>query len=133
MRTSILSKRRALVKVPDERLKVVKPNHRLLAMDEQLRQHGFAEKEASPTRENVPEQGVEMQIEEVNPRSTVMSPCRWAVLCFSMLIAMIQAALDSTITADLQPTIIDSLGEISKFPWINVTYSLGLGGSCLLW
>ena len=104
-------------------------------MDEQHRhrQHGFAEKEASPPREHVPEEGVEMQSEEVNPRNTLMSPCRWAVLCFSMFIAMIQAALDSTITADLQPTIIDSLGEISKFPWINVTYSLGLGGSCLLW
>lgn len=62
-----------------------------------------------------------------------MSSFRWTVLCFSMLVAEIQAALDSTITADLQPTIIDSLGEISKFPWINVTYALGLGGSCLLW
>ena len=50
-----------------------------------------------------------------------------------MLIAELQAALDSTMTADLQPAIIDTFGDISKFPWINVTYNLGLGGSCLLW
>ncbi|KAL6714356.1 hypothetical protein ACLMJK_007779 [Lecanora helva] len=62
-----------------------------------------------------------------------MSRVRWVVLCLSMLLAELQAALDSTITADLQPAIIDTFGEISKFPWVNVTYSLGLGGSCLYW
>ena len=105
----------------------------LLAMEEQVHQHGFAEKEASPPSENLPEEGAEMQSNQTTPRSAFMSPSRWAVLCSSMLLAMVQAALDSTITADLQPTIIDSLGEISKLPWINVTYSLGLGGPCLLW
>ena len=67
------------------------------------------------------------------PRSASMSTLCWVVLCSSMLVAMLQAALDSTITANLQPTIIETFGEIAKFPWINVTYSLGLGGSCLFW
>ena len=65
-------------------------------------------------------------------RVSMTSPC-WVVLCSSMLLAELQAALDSTITADLQPSIIDTFGEIAKLPWINVTYSLGMGGSCLLW
>lgn len=67
------------------------------------------------------------------PRSASLSTLGWVVLCSSMLVAMLQAALDSTITANLQPTIIETFGEIAKFPWINVTYSLGLGGSCLFW
>lgn len=102
-------------------------------MEQQLRQHEFVEKQPSPPSEKLTEDGTEMQPNEMTPRSAFMSRFRWAVLCFSMLVTMIQAALDSTITAVLQPTIIDSLGEISKLPWINVTYSLGLGGSCLLW
>ncbi|KAL8689578.1 MAG: hypothetical protein Q9218_004782 [Villophora microphyllina] len=79
------------------------------------------------------EDGPEDNSNQRLPRSTFLSPLKWAILCSSMLVAEVQAALDSTITADLQPTIINSLGEISKFPWINVSYSLGLGGSCLLW
>lgn len=67
------------------------------------------------------------------PRSALMSLLWWIILCSSMLLAEMQVALDTTITADLQPTIITTLGEINKFPWINVTYSLANGGSCLVW
>jgi len=77
--------------------------------------------------------GVKNDSDQRSPRSASMSSLRWVVLCSSMLLAEMQAALDSTITADLQPTIINTFGEISKLPWINVTYSLGMGGSCLLW
>ena len=79
------------------------------------------------------EDGIKIEFDQQSPRSGVLSSFGWVVLCFSMLVAELQAALDSTITADLQPTIIGTFGEISKFPWINVTYSLGMGGSCLLW
>lgn len=79
------------------------------------------------------ENGVEDDSDQRFPRSAPLSPLCWFILCSSMLLAEMQAALDSTITADLQPTIVDTFGEISKLPWINVTYSLGLGGSCLLW
>lgn len=75
----------------------------------------------------------ESDSDQLSPRRASLSPLCWVILCSSMLLAEMQAALDSTITADLQPTIIDTFGEISKFPWINVTYSLGMGGSCLLW
>ena len=57
----------------------------------------------------------------------------WIILCLSMLMVEIQAALDATITADLQPTIIKDLGEVQKFPWINVTYQMASSGTCLLW
>ena len=50
-----------------------------------------------------------------------------------MLVAETQTAYDTTVAANLQPTIIAALKEVSKFPWINVTYSLANGSSCLLW
>lgn len=74
-----------------------------------------------------------VDFDHCNPRTGLLSRVRWVILCASLLLVEVQAALDSTITADLQPAIIDALGEIAKFPWINVSYSLGLGGSCLLW
>lgn len=67
------------------------------------------------------------------PKKASLSRIWWAILCFSLLLAEMQASLETTMTADLQATIIHTFGEISKFPWINVTYSLALGGSCLLW
>lgn len=79
------------------------------------------------------EDGVEDSSDHRSSKSKSLSSLRWVVLCSSLLLAELQAALDSTITADLQPSIIDTFGEISKFPWINVTYSLGMGGSCLFW
>ncbi len=98
--------------------------------------HHASSKEATSSSahdEKVYEDGVRDDSGRPSPRSASLSSLRWVILCSSMLLAEMQAALDSTITADLQPTIIDTFGEISKFPWINVTYSLGMGGSCLLW
>ncbi|KAL8886629.1 MAG: hypothetical protein Q9192_006450 [Flavoplaca navasiana] len=67
------------------------------------------------------------------PKKASLSRIWWSILCFSLLLAEMQASLETTMTADLQATIIHTFGDISKFPWINVTYSLALGGSCLLW
>lgn len=67
------------------------------------------------------------------PKKASLSRIWWSILCFSLLLAEMQASLETTMTADLQATIIHTFGQISKFPWINVTYSLALGGSCLLW
>ena len=72
-------------------------------------------------------------VEQPAERSASLSSVGWVILCSSMLLAEVQAAIDSTMTANLQPTVIHAFGEISKFPWINVSYSLGLSGSCLVW
>ena len=104
-------------------------------MEDGVSHHASKEEGISPSADDEKDHGGGLQIEsdQQSPRSTSLSSFGWVVLCSSMLIAELQAALDSTITADLQPTIIGTFGEISKFPWINVTYSLGMGGSCLLW
>ncbi|KAL8930477.1 MAG: hypothetical protein Q9208_000661 [Pyrenodesmia sp. 3 TL-2023] len=71
---------------------------------------------------------------EMHPSGkTSLSRLWWTTLCSSLLLAEMQASLETTMTADLQLTIINTFGEISKFPWINVTYSLALGSSCLFW
>ena len=97
--------------------------------------HASKEKETLSTvqPERDLENGHKDSTEQLSPRGTSMSSLTWFILCSSMLLAEVQAALDSTITADLQPTILNEFGEVSKFPWINVTYALGLGGLCLLW
>ena len=76
---------------------------------------------------------IEIGSDQWSPRSAFLTSLSWLVLCSSLLLAEMQAALDTTMTANLQPTIINTFDEISKFPWINVTYSLGMGGTCLLW
>lgn len=88
-------------------------------MDSQNHQHD-AEKNAATKHDQEPA-----------PRR--MSTVTWFLLSGSILLGVMQAALDSTITANLQPVILSALGEVAKFPWVNATYSLGMGASCLLW
>lgn len=104
-------------------------------MTEEVSHYGSQEKRTLSTKYdgNSREDGNKGVSDQRSPRSGILNPVAWVVLNSSLLVAEVQAALDSTITADLQPAIIDTFGEISKFPWINVTYSLGLSGSCLLW
>jgi hypothetical protein len=104
-------------------------------MEDGVGQYASKEKDifsSAPDEKNL-EDGVENDSDQPSPRSASFTSLSWVVLCSSLLLAEMQAALDSTMTANLQPTIINTFEEISKFPWINVTYSLGMGGSCLLW
>ncbi|KAI4219222.1 MAG: hypothetical protein LQ349_008419, partial [Xanthoria aureola] len=77
--------------------------------------------------------GVEDVADSDPPKKASLSRLWWSILCFSMLLAEMQASLETTMTADLQAAVIHTFGEVSKFPWINVTYSLALAASCLLW
>ena len=70
-------------------------------------------------------------VEESHPRD--MKTWKWVLLSGGVLFATILLALDNTVVADLQPQVVDAFGEISKFPRINVNYSLGAVGTGLLW
>jgi hypothetical protein len=35
-------------------------------------------------------------------------------------------ALDNTIVANVQPSIIESLGHVDMLPWVSVSYPLGV-------
>ncbi|MCJ1371953.1 hypothetical protein MMC20_003173 [Loxospora ochrophaea] len=96
-------------------------------------EYGVSPQASKEEAEKYHEDCTENTSDQRSPRSASLSSLRWLLLCSSMFLVEMQAALDSTITANLQPAIINTLGEISKFSWINITYNLGMGGSCLLW
>ena len=70
-------------------------------------------------------------VQERHPRD--MKTWQWILLSGGVLFATILLALDNTVVADLQPQIVEAFGEFSKFPWINLNYSLGAVGTGLLW
>ena len=65
------------------------------------------------------------------PRS--MRGINWALLCVAVMSAQFLYALDNTIVADIQPSIVEDLGEIEKLPWIVVAFELGAVSANLLW
>ncbi|KAL8788073.1 MAG: hypothetical protein Q9195_007487 [Heterodermia aff. obscurata] len=58
-------------------------------------------------------------------KSRDMSRISWICLVVSIISSMFLFALDNTIVADIQPSIIDTLGEVENLPWISVGYALG--------
>lgn len=59
--------------------------------------------------------------EQVRPVTGV----KWVLAYLSILSTVLLFAIDGTIVANIQPDIIDALGEVDKFPWIGVAISLG--------
>ncbi|KAL9055930.1 MAG: hypothetical protein Q9162_003226 [Coniocarpon cinnabarinum] len=68
-----------------------------------------------------------------HPQSRQMKGWMWFLLSSAVLFATLLMALDNTIVADLQPQVVEALGEINKFPWINHTFDLGSVSTGLLW
>ncbi|KAL9087211.1 MAG: hypothetical protein Q9159_003778 [Coniocarpon cinnabarinum] len=67
-----------------------------------------------------------------HPQSRQMKGWMWFLLSSAVLFATLLMALDNTIVADLQPQVVEALGEINKFPWINHTFDLGSVSTGLL-
>lgn len=57
----------------------------------------------------------------------------WFFVVCSLLAALFLFALDNTIVANVQETIIYSLGGIEKLPWISVAFALGAVATNLFW
>ena len=49
----------------------------------------------------------------------------WASVVISLLFSMFLFSLDNVIVADIQPSIIKTLGHVDKLPWVSVGYALG--------
>ncbi|KAF2758463.1 MFS general substrate transporter [Pseudovirgaria hyperparasitica] len=52
-------------------------------------------------------------------------PVRWSLVVTSLLISIFLFALDNTVVADVQPSIIESLHNVDKLPWVSVAFPLG--------
>ena len=78
--------------------------------------------------------GISTQMETVDarkPRS--MKGITWFCVVLSLLSSIFLFALDNTVVADVQPSIIKTLGEIEKLPWISVAFALGAISVNLFW
>lgn len=57
----------------------------------------------------------------------------WLLAVFSLVSGVFIYSLDSTVSADVQPVIIEQLGHIEKLPWISVSGRLAATGTNLIW
>ena len=58
---------------------------------------------------------------------------RWIVIVIGILLLTFLYALDNTKVANVRPSIIASLGQIEKLPWVSVAYAVGEVGSNPFW
>lgn len=57
----------------------------------------------------------------------------WVLVVMSILSSTFLFALDNTIVADVQPKILQRLGEVDKLPWVSVSFALGAVSVNLVW
>jgi hypothetical protein len=68
------------------------------------------------------------QVFEADKDATTVRSIRgwkWFVACLSIYTTALLYGLDTTIAADVQPNIVESLGEIEKLTWVGVGFPLG--------
>ena len=58
---------------------------------------------------------------------------RWVLVVSSILSSTFLFALDNTVVADIQPKILDRLGEIQKLPWLSVGLFVACVSTNLMW
>ncbi|KAF5874915.1 putative mfs drug efflux protein [Botrytis fragariae] len=49
----------------------------------------------------------------------------WALVVAAIISPFFLFVLDNTIVADVQPKVVETLGEIAKLPWMSVAFALG--------
>ncbi|RYP45721.1 hypothetical protein DL768_007962 [Monosporascus sp. mg162] len=58
---------------------------------------------------------------------------KWFLTVVAILASTFLFALDTTVVADIQPNIIQSLGEFEKFPWLGSAFVLPSASLVLIW
>lgn len=58
---------------------------------------------------------------------------KWLLVVSSVLSASALYALDNTVIADLQPSIVASFGEVQKMPWVSVGTLMGCLATNNVW
>ncbi|CAG8975977.1 hypothetical protein HYALB_00012312 [Hymenoscyphus albidus] len=90
-------------------------------MDESDKDHlGTASNEGSQIKQD----------DEPSPRQ--IHGIKWAIAYTSILSSTFLFALDNTVMADVQPSILNRFGAIEQLPWLGVAFALG-GISILPW
>jgi hypothetical protein len=68
---------------------------------------------------------------EQSPRK--LKGIKWIVCVLSIFSSVFLYALDNTIVATIQPTIINDLGHLEKLPWVSVAYQVTSVALDLTW
>ena len=69
--------------------------------------------------------GTTIAQEHQQSRPRNLNPFAWTCVVVSLLFSMFLFSLDNVIVADIQPSIISTLGNVDKLPWVSVGYALG--------
>ena len=77
------------------------------------------------------ENGPEATEPIASPRS--VKGILWALVVVAILSSTFLFALDNTVVADVQPTIVRQFGAVNKLTWLSVGYLLGSTTTNLLW
>ena len=77
------------------------------------------------------ENGPEATEPLASPRS--VKGILWALVVVAILSSTFLFALDNTVVADVQPTIVRQFGAVNKLTWLSVGYLLGSTTTNLLW
>ncbi|KAJ2983257.1 hypothetical protein NQ176_g823 [Zarea fungicola] len=70
-------------------------------------------------------------VPEKPPRD--ISGWKWWIAMTSILSSIFFYALDNTVVADIQPVIIEDLGELEKLTWLSVAFLVGATATNLIW
>ena len=102
--------------------KTAKTRQREIALDES--------EDAIPLRSDA-EKNLSVEKPDAPPRP--VRGVAWALLCIAVFSSQFLFSLDNTIVADVQPAIVEDLGETEKLPWITVAFELGAVSANLFW
>ena len=69
--------------------------------------------------------------EEDSPRE--ISGWKWVVVVVAIYSSQFLFALDNTIVANIQPTIVEDFDAVSKLSWISVAFLIGAASTNLVW
>lgn len=58
---------------------------------------------------------------------------KWVLVVLSILSSTFLYALDNTVVADVEPKIVDRLGQIQKLPWLPIGFLVACLSTNLLW
>ncbi|KAI0798852.1 putative MFS drug efflux transporter [Xylaria sp. FL0064] len=95
------------------------PDEALFGSDTEKDQHAVPSGASSPTNEPPP------------PRN--VSGIGWVLVVSSILSTIFLFALDNTVTANVQPSIVGAFHRVDLLPWVSVAYLLGSAAVNLFW
>ncbi|KAI9665525.1 MAG: hypothetical protein M1831_001667 [Alyxoria varia] len=94
------------------------------------------EEKIKGSRETSPNQAVEEDVNQQDASATQgpkMNRVVWIIFIASIVSSPFLFGFDLVVVGNVQPQIVEELGEINKLPWISVAYALAAMATTLFW